>query len=931
MSSPLFHANSDSADQRPITIAYFGGFSYGFILALHVTQEGFVTSKEKTIYLIDGSSYIYRAYHAVRHLSTSQGLPTNAIFGFTNMLLKLLSEHNPEYMAMAFDAKGPTFRHEMYDAYKANRPPMPEDLVVQIPYIKQVVEGMNIASLELPGYEADDIIGTLVRTAEGKTFKVVMVSGDKDFKQLISTSVSMWDPMRDRTIDYESLKEEFGLEPSQWVDVMALAGDTSDNIPGVPGIGEKTAVQLIQAFGTMERLFQSLDKVTKKKVRENLARFHDQAVLSRRLVAINTEVPLSIKVSTFKISAPDSQKLAELFRRLEFRKLQERFPIQRALSKKDYQAIVNDEALKSLIHELEKAKCFALDLETTAKDPMKASIVGISFAHRPNEAVYIPLRHSAGRQLDPEKTLARLKPLLEDVHLTKVGQNIKYDWIVLKRSGIDLKGVIFDTMVASYLLNPTRRAHNLEMIASEYLDYKMITYEEVTRSGKHQVGFDQVPIQDAVPYACEDADITLMACQVLGPKLHEGGLGSLFQEVEMPLIPVLLDMEMSGICVDRARLQSISKDFERQLHQIQERTYAIAGEEFNIQSHQQLGRILFEKLNLPIQKKTKKKTGYSTDVEVLTILSAQHELPALVLQYRSLAKLKSTYADALVDLIHPETQRTHTSYNQTVTATGRLSSSAPNLQNIPVRTEEGRKVRAAFVPREGWTMLSADYSQIELRLLAHYSHDPILMEAFEQDEDIHTRTAAEVFQLFPSMITSEMRRQAKVINFGIIYGMGPFRLARELGISHKMAKTYIEHYFATYAGVKQFIEETIQEARKVGKVTTLLGRQRWLPDISSKNRTAREFAERTAVNTPLQGTAADLIKLAMIQVHQALNQKSLRAKMLLQVHDELVFEVPPEEVERMRELVRSIMEGVYELRVPLKVDVKTGPNWAEVC
>jgi len=387
---------------------------------------------------------------------------------------------------------------------------------------------------------------------------------------------------------------------------------------------------------------------------------------------------------------------------------------------------------------------------------------------------------------------------------------------------------------------------------------------------------------------------------------------------------------MSGICVDRARLQSISKDFERQLHQIQERTYAIAGEEFNIQSHQQLGRILFEKLNLPIQKKTKKKTGYSTDVEVLTILSTQHELPALVLRYRSLAKLKSTYADALVDLIHPETQRTHTSYNQTVTATGRLSSSAPNLQNIPVRTEEGRKVRAAFVPRKGWTMLSADYSQIELRLLAHYSHDPILMEAFEQDEDIHTRTAAEVFQLFPSMITSEMRRQAKVINFGIIYGMGPFRLARELGISHKMAKTYIEHYFATYAGVKQFIEETIQEARKVGKVTTLLGRQRWLPDISSKNRTAREFAERTAVNTPLQGTAADLIKLAMIQVHQALNQKSLRAKMLLQVHDELVFEVPPEEVERIQGLVRSIMEGVYELRVPLKVDVKTGPNWAEV-
>jgi DNA polymerase-1 len=889
-----------------------------------------VNSNGKTIYLIDGSSYIYRAYHAVRHLSTSQGLPTNATFGFTNMVLKLLAEQNPEYMAMAFDAKGPTFRHEMYDAYKANRPPMPEDLVVQIPYIKQVVAGMNIPSLELPGYEADDIIGTLVRAVEGKGFRVVMVTGDKDFKQLISRSVSMWDPMRERTIDYASLKEDSGLEPSQWVDVMALAGDTSDNIPGVPGIGEKTAIQLIKAFGTMERLFQGLDKVTQTKLREKLTRFHDQAILSRRLVAINTEVPLSVEASSFKVPAPDSQKLAELFKILEFRKLQQRFPIQGGLSKKDYRAIVDDETLKSLIHELDKAKCFALDLETTAKDPMKASIVGISFAHRPNQAVYIPLRHSSGTQLEPDKTLARLKPLLEDPGLTKVGQNIKYDWIVLRRSGIELKGVICDTMVASYLLNPTLRAHNLEMIAAEYLNHRMITYKEVTGSGKHQIGFDQVPIQDAVPYACEDADITLMACEVLGPKLQEAGLERLFQEVEMPLIPVLLDMEMSGICVDRARLQSISKDFDRQLHQIQERIYANAGEEFNIQSHQQLGWILFEKLNLPLQKKTKKKTGYSTDVEVLTTLSVEHELPALVLQYRSLAKLKSTYADALVDLIHPETHRIHTSYNQTITATGRLSSSDPNLQNIPVRTEEGRMVRAAFVPNKGWTMLSADYSQIELRLLAHYSQDPILVKAFQQDQDIHTRTAAEVFQLFPSMITPEMRRQAKVINFGIIYGMGSFRLARELGISHKMARIYIEHYFATYAGVKQFIDETIEKARKVGKVTTLLGRHRWLPDILSKNRTAREFAERTAVNTPLQGTAADLIKLAMIQIHQALRQKRLRAKMLLQVHDELVFEVPPEEAERVQGLVRSIMEGVYELKVPLKVDVKMGSNWAEV-
>ena len=891
-----------------------------------------MSAEKNTIYLVDGSGYIYRAFHAVRHLSTSQGLPTNATFGFTNMLLKLLSEHNPQYMAMTFDAKGPTFRHEIYEAYKANRPPMPEDLVVQIPYIKQVVEAMNIASLEAPGYEADDIIGTLARIGEQKGFRVVMVTGDKDFKQLVSSETSIWDPMKDRTIDYESLKKDFGLEPSQWVDVMALAGDASDNIPGVPGIGEKTAVQLITTFGSMDGLFENLDKVTKKKLHENLLNFREQAMLSRRLVTINTETPLSADLKSFRVSSPDGKKLAGLFKALEFRKLQERFPVKGDLSQKDYMAIMDKKALECLIHELKTAGVFALDLETTAKDPMKAAIVGISFSHRPNEAAYIPLRHSdenAGRQLEPEPTLLRLKPLLEDPRLGKVGQNIKYDWTVLKRSGIDLKGVVFDTMVASYLLDPTRRAHNLEAIAVEYLDHRMISYKEVTGDTKGRKGFDKVSIEDAVTYACEDADITLMAYEILESRLKEEGLEGLFKDVEMPLIPVLLDMEMSGVCVDKDRLEAISKDFEGKLQQIEERIYAIAGEEFNIQSHQQLGHILFEKLRLPIQKKTKKKKGYSTDVDVLTALSAEHELPDLVLQYRSLAKLKSTYTDALVDLVHPETRRIHTSYNQTVTATGRLSSSDPNLQNIPIRTEEGRKIRAAFVPRKGWVMFSADYSQIELRLLAHYSQDTVLVEAFEENQDIHARTAAEVFQLFPSMITPEMRRQAKVINFGIIYGMGPFRLARELGISHKMARTYIEHYFATYKGVKRFIDETITEARKTGKVKTLLERQRWLPDICSSNRTAREFAERTAVNTPLQGTAADLIKVAMIRIHEAFAKKGLRAKMLLQVHDELLFEVPPEELEKTKELVRAIMEGVYELRVPLKVNINVGPNWAE--
>jgi DNA polymerase-1 len=891
------------------------------------------TFNENTIYLIDGSSYIYRAYHAVRHLSTTQGLPTNAIFGFTNMLLKLLSDRKPEHMAMAFDAKGLTFRHKIYEAYKANRPPMPEDLAVQIPHIKQVVEGMNIPSLELAGYEADDIIGTLARAAEEEGFHVVMVTGDKDFKQLVTTGISIWDPMKDRNIDYAGLKKDFGLEPSQWVDVMGLSGDTSDNIPGVPGIGEKTAISLIKTFGSIEGIFEGLDKVTRKKLRENLTNFREQAMLSRRLVTINTKVPLRVELSSLRVSGPDTEMLARLFKDLEFQRLQKQFPIKTDLSHKKYRVILDDENLKALIDELNQTGIFALDIETTAKDPMQAKLVGLSFACRPNEAAYIPLRHrysGAHRQLDPDRTLRSLKPVLEDPKLAKVGQNIKYDWIVLKRSGIDLQGVIFDTMVASYLLNPTRRAHNLEAIAAEYLDHKMISYKEVTGNTKGNTGFDEVPVKDAVPYACEDADITLMAYEVLKPKLQEGGLDSLFNEVEMPLIPVLVDMELSGICVEKDRLKAVSREFERQLHETQDRIYAIAGERFNIQSHQQLGRILFENLRLPIQKKTKKKTGYSTDVQVLTALSLEHELPALVLQYRSLAKLKSTYADALVGLIHPETHRIHTSYNQTVTATGRLSSSDPNLQNIPVRTEEGRKIRAAFVPRKGWTLLSADYSQIELRLLAHYSEDPTLVEAFQEGQDIHARTATEVFQLLPSLITPEMRRQAKVINFGIIYGMSPFRLSNELGISQKMAKIYIENYFGRYKGVKRFIEETIEEARNTGKVTTLLGRHRWLPDISSKNRTAREFAERTAVNTPLQGTAADLIKLAMIRIDRALDQKGLKAKMLLQVHDELVFEVPSEELWRVEEVVTEVMEGAYKLRVPLKVDVKTGRNWAEV-
>jgi DNA polymerase-1 len=588
--------------------------------------------------------------------------------------------------------------------------------------------------------------------------------------------------------------------------------------------------------------------------------------------------------------------------------------------------------LFDLIERLKKAETFAIDTETTSKDPMKANLVGLSFSMEPDEAFYIPCAHDypeAPEQLELKKVLSQLKPVLENPDVKKIGQNIKYDWMVLKRHGINLAGVIFDTMLASYLINPSKRAHNLDQIAIDFLDHKTTTYKEISGKGKKDVSFSEISLEKAVPYSCEDADITLMAYHVLMPLIDRAGLMELYNNVELPLVPVLMNMEMTGVCVEKEKLVDLSKSFENQLEQLESMIYLIAGEEFNIRSSQQLGRILFEKLKLPVQKKTRKKTGYSTDVNVLTALSDKHELPELILRHRTLAKLKSTYTDALVDLIHPETDRIHTSYNQTVTATGRLSSSAPNLQNIPIRTDEGMEIRKAFVPRKEWIMVSADYSQIELRILAHYSDDDILIKAFKNDEDIHTRTATEVFQVFPSFVTSELRRQAKVINFGIVYGMSPYGLSKELGISRKMAKTYIDNYFARYKGVKRFVDQTISDARKTKKTSTLLGRIRLLPDINSPNKVVREFAERTAINTPVQGTAADLIKLAMIRVDAAFKEGSLNSAMLLSVHDEIVFEVPPEELASVKVLVKEIMEGIWNLKVPLKVNLSSGKNWAE--
>ena len=887
---------------------------------------------DKTLYLIDGSAYIYRAYHAIRSLTNSKGLPTNAAFGFTRMLIKLIEDRSPEYVVMFFDAKGPTFRHELYEDYKANRPPMPEDLSIQIPYIKEITHGFNIPVIEMQGFEADDLIGTFRHQAEKAGFFVVMVTGDKDFVQLVTDNAVIWDPMKEKTIDINAVRDDFGVEPYQMIDVMALSGDASDNIPGVPGIGPKTALSLIKTFGTVEHLYERVHTITKKKQHENLVQYKKQALLSKELVKINIDVPFPFNTENFKYQTPDNTKLSKLFKDLEFRQLQQAFPRRSDLSNKNYRAIYDMSTLFDLIKRLEESEMFAIDTETTSKDPMKANLVGISFSMKPNEAFYIPCAHDypeAPAQIELESVLSQLKPVLENPDVKKIGQNIKYDWMVLKRHGINLAGVMFDTMLASYLINPSKRAHNLDQIALDFLDHKTITYKEISGKGQKDVSFAEIPLEKAMPYSCEDADITLMACHVLMPLIENAGLMELYNNVELPLVPVLLNMEMTGICVDKEKLTELSKSFEHQLEQLESMIYSMAGEEFNIKSSQQLGRILFEKLKLPVQKKTKKKTGYSTDVNVLTDLADKHELPGIILRHRTIAKLKSTYTDALLDLVHPETGRIHTSYNQTVTATGRLSSSDPNLQNIPIRTEEGMEIRKAFVPRKEWILVSADYSQIELRILAHYADDDILIKAFNNNEDIHTRTATEVFQVFPSFVTSELRRQAKVINFGIVYGMSPYGLSKELGISQKMAKTYIDNYFSRYKGVKRFVDQTISDARKTQKTSTLLGRIRLLPDINSSNKVVREFAERTAINTPVQGTAADLIKLAMIRVDAAFREGGLNSAMLLSVHDEIVFEVPPEELASVKILVKEIMEGIWSLKVPLKVNLASGDNWAE--
>lgn len=886
-------------------------------------------SGKPVLYLIDGSSYIYRAYFAIRRLSSPTGFPTNALYGFTQMLLKVLKERAPDHVAVVFDKGRQTFRTELYPEYKANRAAMPDDLVPQIAPIKEMVRAFNIPVLEKEGFEADDIIGTMARQCEERGMEVVVVTGDKDLMQIVTPCVTLLDTMKDKASGPAQVEERFGVEPERVVDVLGLAGDTSDNIPGVPGIGEKTAMKLIREFGSLDALLERASEV-KGKTGERLVEFAEQARLSRRLATIDRNTPIDYRYEELALTAPDNRRLAELFREYGFTTLMKELTSEASLTTENYRTVLTEAGFAGLLDDLRGAGAFAVDLETTSLNPLEAEIVGLSFSFREHEACYVPVGHDypgAPAQLSRQEVLQALTPLLTDPECRKIGQNIKYDYQVLRRSGIRMQGVWCDTMLASYLLNPVRSSHGLDSLSVEFLDHRMISYEEVAGKGKEQVCFSRVPVERASVYSCEDADATFLLHGLFLPRLAESGMERLLFDLEMPLMTILAEMELEGVMIDLELLRELSEGFAGQLSSLEKDIFALAQGEFNINSPKQLGEVLFERLGLPTGKKTK--TGWSTDMDVLARLAQEHEIAALILQYRSISKLKSTYTDALPKLVDPATGRVHTSYNQAVTNTGRLSSSEPNLQNIPIRTEEGRKIRHAFTAPEGSLLLSADYSQIELRVLAHLSEDRVFCDAFAKDEDIHTRTASEVFDIMPGLVTPEMRRQAKTINFGVIYGQGAFSLARELGVSTRIAKEFIDSYFTRHSGAREFLDRCIRDAEQDGFVTTLLGRRLPIPDIKSANHNVRAFGQRNAVNYPIQGSAADIIKMAMVRVSERMKTEGLKSRLIMQVHDELVFEVPEEERIAMEALVSHEMEHALQLRVPLKVEVSYGRNWSE--
>jgi DNA polymerase-1 len=852
------------------------------------------------------------------------------------MLRRLLADYDPSHLAVVFDAKGKTFRDDLYSEYKAHRPPMPDEMRQQLDPIRSLVKALGMPLLEVPGVEADDVIGTLAEQGEKAGFGVTISTGDKDMAQLVNKSVTMVNTMDNSRLDPNGVENKFGVAPGQMVDYLTLVGDTVDNIPGVPKVGPKTAVKWLKQYGSLDDIIAHADEIGGK-VGENLRECLDRLPLSRQLVTIKCDVDLGVGPDDLERLAPDKSLLRDLFSELEFKTWLAEILAGEELAAEEkpqanYQIVLDKKQLSAWIERLRGADLFAFDTETTSLDYMRADLVGVSFAIEPGEAAYVPCGHDyddAPEQISREDLLAALRPLLEDSKHVKLGQNLKYDMSVLARSGIRLEGVGFDTMLESYVLDSTATRHDMDSLALKYLSHRTIHFEDVAGKGAKQITFNQVPLDEAGPYAAEDADVTLRLHQTLWPRLQgEASLKRLFEEIEMPLVPVLSRIERNGVFVERKMLEAQSVELAASMGDIAARAFEAAGEEFNLGSPKQIQAILFEKLELPVLEKTPKGQP-STAESVLQELAHDYPLPKLILEYRGMSKLKSTYTDALPACINPETGRVHTSYRQAVASTGRLSSTDPNLQNIPVRTPEGRRIRQAFIAPPGSLLLAVDYSQIELRIMAHLSGDTGLTQAFESGEDIHRATAAEVFGIALKKVSDDERRSAKAINFGLIYGMSAFGLGRQLGIPRREAQAYVDLYFARYPGVKQFMDDTKERARDRGYVETVFGRRLYLPEIKSGNPARRQYAERTAINAPMQGTAADIIKRAMITLHAWLEESSAQARMIMQVHDELVFEVAEDAVAEVQSVVVKQMEAAAELSVPLKVDAGVGKNWDE--
>jgi DNA polymerase-1 len=911
--------------------------------------------------LVDGSSYLYRAFHALPPLTNSKGKPTGAVKGVINMMRRLQKDYPESTHVVVFDAKGKTFRDEIYSDYKAHRPPMPDDLRLQIEPIHKIIQAMGMPMLIIEGVEADDVIGTLALQATAAEQPVVISTGDKDIAQMVNEHIVMENTMTNTVLDRAGVIEKFGIPPELIIDYLALLGDKSDNIPGVPGVGEKTALGLLQGIGGLDAIYTRLDEVASlefrgaKTMAPKLEAHRELAYLSYQLATIKTDVKMDLAIGELHNGEANQPALLALFKELEFKtwikelesddtataaqpKPDQNTPSDNGADpapqpppvEKDYQTVLTQQQLDNWVAKIKSASLVAVDTETTSLDYMQAQLVGVCVAVEPGEAAYIPFGHDymgAPAQLSKEAVLAQLKPLLEDPEIKKVGQNLKYDMSVLAQHGIDLQGVAFDTMLESYVLDSVATRHDMDSLAAEYLGETTISFTDVAGKGASQLTFNQVPLEEAAPYAAEDADITLRLHQVLWPELRKhASLEKVFNDIELPLLPVLSRIERTGALVDGTLLFQQSNELAERLGELETEAWGLAGQQFNLASPKQLGEILFEKLEIPVLKKTAKGAP-STKEEVLQELALDYPLPKVLLEHRGLAKLKSTYTDKLPTMINPQSQRIHTSYHQAGTATGRLSSSDPNLQNIPVRTPEGRRVRQAFIAAPGCKMVAADYSQIELRIMAHLSEDPSLLKAFAEGQDIHRATAAEVFAVATEQVTADMRRSAKAINFGLIYGMSAFGLARQLNIGRKQAAEYIELYFQRYPGVQAYMNNIRHTAAEQGYVETAFGRRLYLPEINSRNGMRRQAAERTAINAPMQGTAADIIKLAMIHVDDWLQNSNLQSRMIMQVHDELVLEVPEVELEPVTQGLNDLMQNAASLLVPLVVDVGVGDNW----